>query len=105
MVSVIPPIVQTCPSTCSAIKYLHATLHSLSGVFIILGLAFVEKFKVTSTERHFFSLHSWVGITAIALYVGQYAAGVRTIHIHNFSKHTASRTWLNIASSALTRCK
>lgn len=62
---------------CRGIKYLHAVLHSLAGCFIILGLAFVEKFKVTSTERHFFSLHSWVGISAIAMYVAQYVAGVR----------------------------
>jgi cytochrome b ascorbate-dependent protein 3 len=56
---------------------MHATFHSLAGVFIILGLTFVERFKVTSKESHFFSLHSWVGITAIALYVGQYVAGAR----------------------------
>ncbi|BDA44414.1 probable cytochrome b reductase 1 [Coccomyxa sp. Obi] len=60
----------------SSIKYMHATLHTLAGIFIILGLVFVQLFKRTSKESHFFSLHSWIGITAIAMYVGQYVAGL-----------------------------
>ena len=64
---------------CSSIKYLHATLHSLAGIFMILGLVFVQLFKKASNESHFFSLHSWIGITAIAMYVGQYVAGMHVL--------------------------
>lgn len=45
---------------------------------MILGLVFVELFKRASNESHFFSLHSWIGMTAIAMYVGQYVAGTHS---------------------------
>lgn len=59
----------------SSIKYLHVTLQTLVGIFIILGLSFVTTFKEFSTERHYFSMHSWIGILAIAIYFAQYCAG------------------------------
>lgn len=54
---------------------MHATLQTLVGLFIILGLVFIEDFKSLSHEAHFFSLHSWVGIISIAIYFGQYLSG------------------------------
>ncbi len=64
-----------CAFACRAVKYLHATLQSLVGALIILGLVFIEEFKTRSHEVHFFSLHSWIGIVSIALYFGQYISG------------------------------
>ena len=59
----------------SSIKYLHVSLQTLVGIFIILGLSFVTTFKEFSTERHYFSMHSWIGILAIGIYFAQYCAG------------------------------
>ena len=56
-------------------KYVHVALQSVSGVFILLGMVYVGKFKKASKEVFFYSLHSWTGIIAIVLYFVQYVAG------------------------------
>ncbi len=56
-------------------KYVHVALQSLAGVFILLGMVYVGKYKKASKEVFFYSLHSWTGIIAIAMYFLQYAAG------------------------------
>ena len=61
--------------TCSAHKYLHVALQTASGIFIILGLVFVGLFKRYNGEDQFFSVHSWLGAVAIAMYIAQYTAG------------------------------
>ena len=59
----------------SSIKYLHITLQTLVGLCIALGLTATTCFKNLSGEKHYFTFHSWVGITAIVLYVVQYLGG------------------------------
>lgn len=61
---------------CSAHKYLHVALQTAAGVFIVCGLVFVGLFKHYSKEKQFWSLHSWLGAIAIAMYICQYTAGM-----------------------------
>ena len=63
------------PETCSAHKYLHVALQTAAGIFIILGLVFIGLFKRYNGEAQFFSVHSWLGAIAIAMYIAQYTAG------------------------------
>ncbi len=60
---------------CSAHKYLHVALQTAAGVFILLGLIFVGLFKRYNGEYQFWSVHSWLGAIAIAMYIAQYIAG------------------------------
>ena len=59
----------------SAYKYLHIALQTAAGIFILLGIIFVGLFKHYSHEDQFFSVHSWLGAIAIAMYIAQYTAG------------------------------
>lgn len=68
---------------CSAHKYLHVALQTASGIFILLGLIFVELFKRYNGEKHFWSVHSWLGAIAMAMYITQYTAG------EQFPQHAA----------------
>lgn len=56
-------------------KYVHVALQTCAGVFILLGMVYVAKYKKLSKETFFYSLHSWTGIIAIAMYFLQYIAG------------------------------
>ncbi len=56
-------------------KYVHVALQTCAGVFIILGMVYVGKYKKLSRDTFFYSLHSWTGIIAIAMYFLQYIAG------------------------------
>ncbi len=60
---------------CSAYKYLHVALQTAAGIFILLGIIFIGLFKHYSHEDQFFSVHSWLGAIAIAMYIAQYTAG------------------------------
>ena len=63
------------PGLCSAHKYLHVALQTAAGIFILLGLIFVGLFKRYNGEYQFWSVHSWLGAIAIAMYIAQYTAG------------------------------
>ncbi|BDA45956.1 probable cytochrome b561 [Coccomyxa sp. Obi] len=57
-------------------KYVHVALQTCAGVFILLGMVYVGKYKKLSKDVFFYSLHSWTGIIAIAMFFLQYIAGV-----------------------------
>lgn len=66
---------------CSAYKYLHVALQTAAGIFILLGIIFVGLFKHYSHEDQFFSVHSWLGAIAIAMYIAQYTAGALPVFL------------------------
>ena len=48
-------------------KYIHATINITAAIFAILGLVAVLEFHNENKIPNFYSLHSWLGITTIAL--------------------------------------
>ena len=59
-------------------KAVHGLLQTLAGGFIILGTVFAIVYKLPSNNRHFWSVHAWIGAGAIALYCLQYPLGAHT---------------------------
>jgi len=57
-------------------KRLHAAMHTASLVIALLGLLAVLKSHRDLKLRDFYSLHSWVGLTTLMLFIGNYTAGV-----------------------------
>lgn len=68
-------LINTTSACCSAFKYLHIALQTAAGIFILMGLIFVGLFKRYNGEAQFFSIHSWLGAIATAMYIAQYTAG------------------------------
>lgn len=58
-----------------AIKLLHAALHGLALIFIIVGLVAVFGFHNHNNIANLYSLHSWVGILTVVLFSCQYVLG------------------------------
>ncbi|XP_038160240.1 cytochrome b ascorbate-dependent protein 3 isoform X1 [Cyprinodon tularosa] len=56
-------------------KLLHAALMLLSLILSILGLCAVFDFHNAQKIANLYSLHSWIGITAVALFALQWAVG------------------------------
>ncbi|XP_044537350.1 lysosomal membrane ascorbate-dependent ferrireductase CYB561A3 isoform X1 [Gracilinanus agilis] len=56
-------------------KLLHAALHLAAFVLTVLGLVAVFDFHRHSHIAHLYSLHSWLGITAVALFACQWFLG------------------------------
>lgn len=54
---------------------MHAKIHALAFIFTSYGL-FVAFRLHNSNNPHLYSLHSWVGVTAISLFACQYIAGL-----------------------------
>uniref|UniRef100_A0A3Q3WVP9 Lysosomal membrane ascorbate-dependent ferrireductase CYB561A3 n=1 Tax=Mola mola TaxID=94237 RepID=A0A3Q3WVP9_MOLML len=57
-------------------KLLHATLMLLALLLSVVGLCAVFDFHNHTKKPNLYSLHSWVGITATALFAFQWVAGV-----------------------------
>ncbi|XP_070623234.1 lysosomal membrane ascorbate-dependent ferrireductase CYB561A3 isoform X2 [Erythrolamprus reginae] len=56
-------------------KVLHATLASIAFIFTILGLEAVFKFHNAQGIPNMYSLHSWLGLSAVLLFSGQWLMG------------------------------
>ncbi|XP_066930216.1 lysosomal membrane ascorbate-dependent ferrireductase CYB561A3-like [Clytia hemisphaerica] len=57
------------------IKLLHAGLHGLALVFMIVGLVAVFGFHNHNNIPNLYSLHSWIGILTVTLFSAQYLLG------------------------------
>ena len=57
-------------------KPAHASLHALALLLAILGFAAGFKSKQDRDLTHFHSLHSWVGISLMVLFIGQWLFGL-----------------------------
>ncbi|XP_013882935.1 lysosomal membrane ascorbate-dependent ferrireductase CYB561A3 [Austrofundulus limnaeus] len=57
-------------------KLLHAALMLLSLILAIVGLCAVFDFHNTHKTSNMYSLHSWIGITAVALFAMQWVLGL-----------------------------
>lgn len=81
------------------LKWAHAAINLASIIFISFGLAAAIYYHEKVNIAHFYSLHSWLGLLAIILFVSQYIVGfvtylypgvslrtrVRVMHIHRFA--------------------
>ncbi|XP_074130458.1 lysosomal membrane ascorbate-dependent ferrireductase CYB561A3 [Sminthopsis crassicaudata] len=56
-------------------KLLHAALHLVAFTLAVLGLVAVFSFHHHNRIAHLYSLHSWLGIVAVALFAGQWLLG------------------------------
>ncbi|XP_055988044.1 lysosomal membrane ascorbate-dependent ferrireductase CYB561A3 [Sorex fumeus] len=56
-------------------KLLHAALHLLAFILTVLGLVAVFYFHNTGKIANLYSLHSWLGITAVFLFACQWCLG------------------------------
>lgn len=61
-----------------SLKIMHAAIHCLALLFAAIGLYAVFENHAVKNIPHLYSLHSWVGITTIALMVLQYVIGFVT---------------------------
>lgn len=57
-------------------KVLHAALHLLAFVLTVLGLVAVFSFHSHGHIAHLYSLHSWLGISAVFLFACQWSLGL-----------------------------
>lgn len=57
------------------VKIAHAAFHSAAIVFIVLGLAVEFIAHQHNDEANLYSLHSWIGMTTIIIFVGQFIFG------------------------------
>ncbi|XP_012705103.2 cytochrome b ascorbate-dependent protein 3 isoform X2 [Fundulus heteroclitus] len=57
-------------------KLLHAALMLLSLILSVLGLCAVFDFHNAQKIANLYSLHSWIGIAAVALFAAQWTAGL-----------------------------
>ena len=57
------------------LKLMHTLLHSVALLFSAVGLKSVWDSKSLRSMSHAYSLHSWIGIAAVALFFLQFLAG------------------------------
>nr|VZH99863.1 unnamed protein product [Spirometra erinaceieuropaei] len=58
------------------VKILHGVLHTLNFCLSVAGLAAIFEFYRRISSRGMYSLHSWIGIFAVALYTFQWLASL-----------------------------
>mmetsp|Transcript_10245 Transcript_10245/g.19228 ORF Transcript_10245/g.19228 Transcript_10245/m.19228 type:complete len:251 (-) Transcript_10245:7-759(-) len=66
-------------------KVIHMTLHALALAFVVGGLLAIFKFHKDLNIPHLFSLHSWMGIITVALFIVQYIAAFAVFWKPRFS--------------------
>lgn len=57
-------------------KSIHAGLHTVAAILVIISLVAVFDFHNTLNITNMYSLHSWVGLTVVILYILQLLVGV-----------------------------
>ena len=50
------------------VKLIHAGMHVIVCIGVGVGLAAAVQSHILKETQHFYSLHSWLGITTISLY-------------------------------------
>lgn len=58
------------------VKLTHSIIHAFSIIFIILGIAVELISHYHHGEKDFYTLHSWVGILTITIFVSQFVFGL-----------------------------
>lgn len=67
-------VFQTAPKM--TVKIVHATFHAASVIFICLGLGVEFITHGYHSEANLYSLHSWIGIGTVVIFVSQFFFGV-----------------------------
>ena len=59
-------------------KSIHAGLNAVAAILAIISVVAVFEYHNVQKVPHMYSLHSWVGLTALILYIQQVSASLST---------------------------
>ncbi|XP_065220347.1 transmembrane ascorbate-dependent reductase CYB561-like [Planococcus citri] len=73
------------------LKLIHSSINGVALVFIVLGAVAVLANHIESGIANFYSIHSWVGLTAVLLYVAQAVIGFIAFLIPGLASPTKAK--------------